>query len=168
MRSVLQRIKSAVLTIPTARDWRDCLILLALYGVIYLPIGFSLGLLRFAPQTSWLTIIGVGLSAFVMPGLTEELVFRVLLIPHPKESCPTRTRQLWIGLSWVLFLLYHLHPFVPAFFRTPAFLTGAGLLGLLCTISYLRSGSFWTPVFLHWAIVITWLLVFGGLEQFRG
>lgn len=168
MRSVLQRIKTAVLAIPTLQDYRDCLVLLGLYGAIYLPIGFSLGLLRFAPQTSWVTIVGVGLSAFVMPGLTEEFCFRVLLIPHPREVCPTRTRLFWIALSWLLFLLYHLHPFVPAFFRTPAFLIGAGLLGLLCTISYLRSGSFWTPVLLHWAIVTTWLLGFGGLEQFRG
>jgi predicted Abi (CAAX) family protease len=79
---------------------------------------------------------------------------------------PLRKRWFYIGLSWVLFLLYHLHPFVPPFFKTPGFLIGAALIGIICTLSYIRSGSIWLPVILHWLTVAVWLLAFGGLKKF--
>ncbi|MBW4471630.1 MAG: CPBP family intramembrane metalloprotease [Stenomitos rutilans HA7619-LM2] len=103
-----------------------------------------------------------------MPSLLEELGFRVLLLPHPTEHASPTTRWLLSSLGWLLFVVYHIHPFVPTFFRTPPFLTGAGLLGIICTLSYLKSGSIWMPVVIHWSIVVAWLLIFGGLEKFHG
>jgi predicted Abi (CAAX) family protease len=158
---VLLRLRDALLTVPTWRDWQEAILLLALFGIIYLPIGFSLNFLKFQPESNWQTIIAVLFSSFWMPGVNEELVFRGLLIPR------TGARNWSIAFSWLLFLLYHLHPFVPAFFRTPAFLLGAGLVGIVCTMSYLRSKSIWTAIVLHWSIVAIWLLVLGGLDLFR-
>jgi uncharacterized protein len=158
---LLIRLRDALLTIPTWKDWQETIALLALFGAIYSPIGFSLNFLNFQPESNWLTIFGVLFSAFWMPGVNEELIFRALLIP--------RTGLNWIAIvsSWLLFLVYHLHPFVPAFFRTPAFLMGAGMVGIVCTISYLRSKSIWSAIVLHWSIVSVWLLVLGGLDLFR-
>ncbi|XGV98198.1 MAG: CPBP family glutamic-type intramembrane protease [Leptolyngbya sp. BL-A-14] len=42
------------------------------------------------------------------------------------------------------------------------------MLGIICTLSYLKSGSLWMPVVMHWVIVVSWLLIFGGLEKFQG
>ncbi|NJL41446.1 MAG: CPBP family intramembrane metalloprotease [Leptolyngbyaceae cyanobacterium SM1_4_3] len=52
-------------------------------------------------------------------------------------------------------------------FQNACLLIGAALIGTVCTVSYLRSGSIWLPVVLHWLIVVAWLLVFGGLEKFQ-
>ena len=102
-----------------------------------------------------------------MPALLEETVFRVLLLPHPMEPVLNIKRWLLSLISWFGFMAYHLHPFTPLFFREPAFLVGAGSIGIICTISYLKSGSAWVPITLHWLIVVVWLLLFGGLEKFQ-
>ena len=81
-----------------------------------------------------------------MPALLEELGFHVLIIPHLSETLPPNRRWFQIILSWSLFMAYHLHPFVPTFFKAPAFLIGTGLIGIACTVSYLKSGSLWTPL----------------------
>ncbi|UBF25483.1 CPBP family intramembrane metalloprotease [Kovacikia minuta CCNUW1] len=164
---MIDRIRTACLTVPRRKDWLWAGGLLLLYALIYLPIGFHLGFLQVSPQSGWQTIIGVTAQAFLMPGLLEELGFRVLPIPHPKETVAASVRWFWVVLSWLLFLVYHLNPFAPLFFSEPAFLIGAGLLGGVCTISYLQSGSLWTPVAIHWLSVVTWLLFLGGLEKFQ-
>lgn len=168
MQRILRRIQLAARTLPKRSDWLYAVGLLAAFGLVYLPIGFWLGFLTIDLQTSWQTIASVTATAFLMPGLTEELGFRVLLIPHPSEPVSLRKRQFYIALSLLLFVVYHLHPFVPLFFRTGAFLTGASLVGIVCTLAYLKSGSLWLPVILHWLIVAVWLLVFGGLAKFQG
>ena len=102
-----------------------------------------------------------------MPALLEELGFRVLLLPHPTETIAPSKRWLFSIISWLFFVVYHLHPFTPSFFKMPAFLIGAGLLGIICTVSYLKSGSIWIAIAIHWVIVVGWLLFFGGLERFH-
>jgi uncharacterized protein len=164
---VANRVKTAVLTTPSQKSWLIAIGLLALYAVIYLPIGFALGFLTIEILPAWQVIIRVVVSAFLMPGVSEELGFRVLFIPLPSERVSQTSRYIWLGISWLLFLLWHLHPFSPAFFHTPAFLIGAGLLGIMCTISYLQSASLWTPAMMHGVIVAVWLVMLGGLGQFE-
>ncbi|MBE9029418.1 CPBP family intramembrane metalloprotease [filamentous cyanobacterium LEGE 11480] len=161
------RIQTAVITIPAPRDWRYTLILLGLFGLIYLPIGFHTGFLKLAPQLNPGLVITVAATALLMPGINEELIFRVLLLPHPTEPMRPMVQRLWQMCSWILFVLYHVPPWTPDFFKTPAFLIGVGLVGIACTFSYWQSRSIWTAVFLHWAIVSLWLLVFGGLAKFE-
>lgn len=168
MQTSFRRIKAAVFTIPCASDWLQAVSLLLLFALVYLPLGLGLGFLHLDVQLSWQTVASVSLGAFFMPALLEELGFRVRLLPHPTESNSPSRRWHLSGLSWLFFVAYHLHPFVPSFFRTLAFLIGAGLLGLICTLSYLKSGSLWMPVVLHWSIVVVWLLVLGGLKRFHG
>jgi uncharacterized protein len=162
------RLKTSLTTIPTWRDWQYVLILLGLFALIYLPIGFTTGFLHFDWRLNPGLILSVAMGALLMPGITEELIFRVLLLPQPTEEMPALQRSAWIGLSWLLFLLYHIPPWTPNFFKTPAFVIGAGLLGLICTVSYLQSRSIWTAVFIHWMIVSVWLLGLGGLARFDG
>lgn len=163
---LIYRIKAATLSLPGRRSWLIAGGLLVVYGLVYLPIGFGLGFLKLDIQTNGWTIVSVLVSSFLMPGISEELLFRVLLIPHSTESMNRGKRSGFIVLSWVLFLFWHLHPFVPSFFATLGFLIGAGLVGIVCTISYLQSASLWTPVVIHWVIVANWLLLLGGLEKF--
>jgi uncharacterized protein len=161
------RIKTAIVTIPRSKDWRYALILLGLFGVIYLPIGFATGFLTIAPRLNPGLVVTIMGSALLMPGISEEFVFRVLLMPHRTEPMRPLMRRFWMVLSWVLFLLYHLPTWTPAFFKMPVFLIGAGLVGIVCTLSYRQSRSIWTAVFIHWTIVVVWLLLLGGLARFE-
>lgn len=158
----------ALRTVPTLRDWRFTIGLLLLYSLIYLPIGFGFGFLKLAIEFHWQTWITVILSAFIMPGCSEELFFRGFLLPHRSENTSARVRAISIGFSWIAFLIYHpLNPLGQSFFGDPIFLMGAGLLGIVCTITYLKSGSLWSAIFAHWSIVVIWLLMLGGFAKFR-
>jgi predicted Abi (CAAX) family protease len=160
------RFKTALRTWPRRRAWQFALFLLLVYGLVYLPIGLSLSFLSWSPRLEFWTVLGVSIGSLLMPGLIEELIFRALLVPHPTEPLPPITRRLWIGASLILFFGYHLNPWAPRFFGQPVFLLGMGLLGLACTVSYLQSRSVWTAVLIHWFIVVSWLLLFGGLAKF--
>jgi uncharacterized protein len=161
------RLYAGFVTRPQRKDLVFAIVCLVLYGVLYLPIGLSVGFLQWHPNPNPWQWLNVMLAALIMPGLNEELVYRVILIPHPTEPIGPISRQRLIGLSWILFLLAHLSPWSPAFFHQPPFLIGAGLLGILCTLSYLQSRSIWMPILIHWTIVVNWLLVWGGLDKFQ-
>ncbi|MDX2240164.1 MAG: CPBP family glutamic-type intramembrane protease [Leptolyngbyaceae cyanobacterium bins.302] len=164
---LVQRLILAGRTLPSQKDWLIAIAILILFALIYLPIGFSLGFLQVQPKFTWHIVLSVIMATFFMPGLVEEGIFRVLLIPHPTESVSAKNLWISVGISWILFMGYHIHPFTPAFFKESAFLIGAGLLGVGCTIAYLQSGSLWTPVVIHWLSVVAWLILLGGLEKFE-
>lgn len=161
------RLYAAHLTRPHLKNLVFTLGCLGLYGLLYLPIGLSQGFLEWQPESNPWQWFQTTIVAFVMPGFFEELIFRVILIPHPTEPIGPISRQRLILLSWLVFILYHLLPWTPTFFHQPNFLIGAGLLGFVCTLSYLQSRSIWMPIVLHWAIVSQWLLLWGGLEKIR-
>jgi uncharacterized protein len=161
------RLQIGLTTVPQRRDWQYAVILLGLFAVIYLPIGFTAGFLKFDWRLNPGLMLSVAAGALIMPGIIEEFIFRLLLMPHRTESLSVRSRQFWTIVSWLLFLLYHMPPWTPAFFKTPIFLLGAGLLGIACTISYWQSRSIWTAVLIHWVIVAVWLLCLGGLGRFE-
>ncbi|MBW4622416.1 MAG: CPBP family intramembrane metalloprotease [Cyanosarcina radialis HA8281-LM2] len=163
------RLKVATLTLPNIKDWQRMGLLLPIYTLVALPIGFYGGFLKFEPlAASDRTIIEIIAICFVTPAIAEELFFRVLLLPHFTEKFSRATQLIWAGLSLIAFIAYH--PlngltFFPAgleTFNNPIFLLLAALLGIVCTLAYLSSGSLWTSVVLHWLVVITWLLLLGG------
>jgi predicted Abi (CAAX) family protease len=53
--------------------------------------------------------------------------------------------QFWLGL-----------PVGQALLVNPAFLAIVAALGLVCTISYRRSGSIWPASLMHWGMVVVW------------
>ncbi|AFY95204.1 type II CAAX prenyl endopeptidase Rce1 family protein [Chamaesiphon minutus] len=171
--TLVVRIWAGLITIPSSSEWLLGLCLLISYAAIALSIGFKSGFLSFhafAPKLgsrlwqqmrSWM-------SLFFMPALVEEMLFRLLLIPHPIETASVPNIWIWSLISLILFLFYH--PFNaltfyklgnPTFMNW-RFLTLAGLLGLVCTIAYLTTGSIWIPIIIHWLIVSSWLDFFGG------
>ena len=165
------RLIRAASTIPDFNAWLVCLVLFAVYGAIALPIGFWTGLLQREWVTSWTSIVMTVAIAFIFPSLIEESLFRVLLLPHPIEQQSLGAIALWSVGSLIVFILAHplnallvLTSRRETFFDS-AFLTLAGLLGIVCTLTYLHSGSLWPPVALHWLIVVIWLLCLGGSRR---
>lgn len=101
----------------------------------------------------------IWLSAFLMPALLEELVFRGWL---------QRGAPLAATLSFLAFVLWHplqvwLNlPFARPEFTRPGFLMVVATLGFACTLTRARSGSIWPGVVIHWGAVVAWLALFGG------
>jgi predicted Abi (CAAX) family protease len=166
------RLIAAWSTIPDTKVWLQSAGLLLLLTLISLPIGFRSGFFRASLlQASWVTIVGIAMTAFLMPAIAEELFFRVLLLPHPTENPTSETQWVWGCVSLILFLVYHplnglsFFPTGLKTFREPIFLLLAALLGVVCAIAYLQSGSLWPPVVIHWLVVVVWLLLLGGYKQ---
>lgn len=162
------RLKQAVTTWPDARGWRDTVLLLAVWSAAALLIGGTAGFLRWgwsdAPPGQLVSFAAV---ALVAPCLAEELLFRVLLVPHRQEG----PNPLWwchAALALALFVAWHplngwlLKVTARSVFFDPAFLALAALLGLVCTLAYRRTGSVWPPVAVHWLTLMVWKVGLGG------
>lgn len=169
-----RRLSLALSTIPHLDLWLQVTELVVFYTFIALPIGFKLGFLTIDLQTSWVKVVGVTVSSFFSPAITEEVFFRILLLPHPTENASAW--GLWLSgcASLAIFIAYHplnALTFFPAgrqTFLNPIFLLLTALLGAACAIAYLQSGSLWPPVLMHWLAVSLWLLVFGGYKRLYG
>lgn len=167
MSILLERFTQASVTIPTLDNWLWAIALLVAYAAIAIPLGQKFAFLQLEIIRSWKIAIKTMAIAFFMPAVLEEFVWRVLFIPHPTEAVSPTNLLLWTSLSLALFVVYHpLNIFVAHHtFKHPVFLGLAAFLGIVCSIAYLESGSLWTPVFLHWAIVVGWLVFFGGSQK---
>ncbi|MEB3164685.1 MAG: CPBP family glutamic-type intramembrane protease [Prochlorothrix sp.] len=178
-----QRLAIAAQTWPDRGDWLITLGWLGLYAAFAVPWGWG-RLLQWDPVGDRSAILSNSTIALVFPALFEEILFRVLPLPLPDRMptgaiaalpslpiAPPADLWLWPSLSLLLFILAHplnallFFPRRRSTFYNPTFLTLAGLLGLLCTLAYLQSGSLWPPVLLHWLIVVVWLLLLGGCRR---
>ncbi|MEG3850661.1 CPBP family glutamic-type intramembrane protease [Microcoleus sp. herbarium19] len=161
-------------TIPDRTDWLVAVMLVLVYTAIALNVGFRSGFLTIDVQTSKHTIVGVLVGCLLSPGLTEELFFRVLILPHPEENASGLVLWFWGCASLALFVVYHplnaltFYPVGRSTFMNPVFLVLAAVLGVACTVAYLQSGSLWTPVAIHWLAVTVWLLLLGGYRRLYG
>lgn len=142
-------------------------LLLAFAGLI-VPLGLWSHWLTPTVALPWPQGFGLALRVLMIPALTEEGFWRVLMLPHRTERLAPRKRWL-IGLAMLLmFVAMHvlssltLYPQGFPTFVTPLFLLAATLLGFICTLSYWVSGSGWMPVVIHWLVVFVWLMFLGG------
>jgi predicted Abi (CAAX) family protease len=102
-----RRLTHAFLTIPDFTDWLVVALLVLVYSAIALPIGFWSGFLKVDVQTSGPIIAGVLAGCLLTPGLTEEVFFRVLMLPHAFENASGLMLWFWGCSSLVLFVAYH-------------------------------------------------------------
>ena len=169
---IVQRLSTAILTLPNSEAWLYAAGLLLLFTIIALPIGFRWRFLQIEVlSTPWQTVIGIIIISFVTPAVTEELFFRVLLLPRPTEHLSVSRLWLWGCISLAMFVVYH--PLnALSFFRrgletffNVVFLVLAALLGIVCSLAYRQSGSLWTAVVIHWLVVVVWLLFLGGYKK---
>jgi hypothetical protein len=142
-------------------------------AVLVPPIGLWSGFLVYRPMwtSHWKLCLGVSVFLFFMPGVLEEFVFRVLLLPSPDQVSGL---DWWLRavLPWVAFVLMHV--FNPRkqsriVFRDWRFLFLAGVLGFACTWAFYSSnGSIWAPVIVHWIPVVIWQFTFSGYPKLMG
>lgn len=152
---------------PPLHAWQYWLPWTLLYAAMAMAIGFSTRLFQvhFLDMTRfWFLPI----TLFVFPCWLEELFFRGFLIRRPVLDEGYRSAIQQIGVSALLFTLWHplnaatVNPSAQAFFYNPWFLLITFFLGLTCGYAYARSRSIWTPVLIHWLTVLVWVLCLGG------
>lgn len=151
---------SALTTRPGIRAWGESLLLLGVFGLVAVYLGLGGGLINFSVTDEYLPFIVTALVALLVPALSEELVFRVAL-PWCGSilGLPARLADL---AAIALFVIWHPVqvwlglPLAQPIFLDPEFLLLASLLGLVCLVSYRRSGSIWPAVVMHWIVVISW------------
>ncbi|MEQ8789363.1 MAG: CPBP family glutamic-type intramembrane protease [Pirellulaceae bacterium] len=166
---ILERLRRAFTTFPTTRHWLEAGLLLACVAAVSAPIGLATGLLKL--ETTSDSLAGVALFALVavlVPSLFEETLYRGLLLPHPAERRSRRFQVVSVVVNVPLFVAGHplvAWLFVPAsreLFYNGTFLCLCALFGLAASLAYLRSGSIWTCVAMHWCVVVAWKLWLGG------
>ncbi len=172
IKTMAHRLSAAVSTIPDTEAWLNVAVLLLLFTIVALPIGFQWGFLQIEVlRVSWSKIIGIIATSLFMPAVTEELFFRVLLLPRTTENVSASMLWLWGCISLVMFVVYHPLNALSFFprgldtFFDLGFLILAVLLGIVCSIAYIQSGSLWASVAVHWLAVVVWLLLLGGYRK---
>jgi predicted Abi (CAAX) family protease len=166
-----EKLLNSLVTFPSLNNWVEIFYLLIIYAAIVLPIGFKTKFLSWSFQRSIETVTKILLTSLFTPAILEELFFRVLLLPDPRQETSTNTLYFSIAISLVLFVIYHPLNAITFFsagrttFFKPVFLLSAALLGLICTIAYLKSGSLWLAAFIHWIVVVIWLIFLGGYDR---
>ena len=166
------RLINSILTLPNNDDWLWTVTLLLIFSSIVIPLGFRSGFLRYEiPAISWKVRFRIIALALLLPATAEEVLFRVLLLPHKFEQVSLVTKCLSGSISLVLFVIYHplnaalLFRNAKETFTNFTFLTCAALLGIVCTMAYFKSGSIYPSITLHWIFVFSWLLVLGGYRK---
>ncbi|HMZ78469.1 MAG TPA: CPBP family glutamic-type intramembrane protease [Acidobacteriota bacterium] len=175
MRRRISSIRKAFLIWPSGQEWGWCLVIYGLGMLVTMAIGFGTGFLtlHIVPLTPF-QLGMLALLIFLKPCLVEESIFRGLLLPHPSEQLPPSSIWKWSLFSLLIFIASHplngwlIKPAVLVLFLSPIFLTCAGILGLVCTLVYLRTGSIWPPVILHWMSVVVWITLLGGKARLMG
>ena len=169
------RINTAFFTFPTIQAWLIATALLLILTLFCLPIGLWCNFLKINQlRSSKRIIFSIITGSLLFPAISEELFFRVLLLPHPQENVTIATACFWASISLIFFIIYHPLNAVTFFptgrktFFHPIFLLLAAVLGIVCSIVYLQSGSLWLPVIIHWLVVVVWLVFLGGYKQLHG
>ncbi|MEH2295901.1 CPBP family glutamic-type intramembrane protease [Nostoc sp.] len=170
--SILLNRVLASLAVPTLQDWLVIVLLLIIYSIIALAYGWKFGFLQIQFwSANWIDQSLLILRCLFLPGIVEELFFRVFLLPHPSEISNSFRWPLWAIVSLLLFFLYHplnakifFKAGVTTFFNH-VFLVLASLLGIICTVAYALTGSLFVIVLIHWVVVVVWLIVFGGITK---
>ncbi|MFN7678187.1 MAG: type II CAAX prenyl endopeptidase Rce1 family protein [Cyanobacteriota bacterium] len=119
-------------------------------------VGLALGTVALALSRGW------GGLALLVPALVEELVFRVLLLPSALDGLAPLMLVPWLALSVGAFVAWH---GLTIRWRqggrrlggaAPQVLGRMGLLGGVCALAYVVSGSLWPPVLIHWLALLVW------------
>ena len=176
-RMIAGKIRLAIMAIPDRNEWRTCALIYVLFLLCAMPIGLLSGLLH--PALAPLSVEAAAVSAITLlahPAFTEELIFRVLLLPHRAEARPQGSLYARVAIALAVFVAAHplnarlVWPASLPLFANAYYLALAALLGLACSAAYLVSGSIWPSVLIHWTTVAAWIFLLGGrslLDSYR-
>jgi len=154
----------ALTTWPNASRWQAAFGIALPATVLIALSGYLGGWLYFHPLVNHPSALLAALVLFFFPALTEELVFRGLLL----SWFAAYSQRLGNWLSIGLFVLWHplqalaFGPPWAAIFLQPSFLFATFILAIVLTHIRIVSQSLWPVITIHWALVVIWKLLLGG------
>ncbi|MCM1984968.1 CPBP family glutamic-type intramembrane protease [Lyngbya confervoides] len=161
--------------VPLSGPWVGAVLLsLGMIAIGLLPFGLKSGYLQGQiARTPPLRGLINGVKLFLFPALAEEIVFRVMLLPHPTEGISPASWLAWAALSIGLFVIYHwglsqVRPEAGEALRDRRFLLMVVWFGLILTLLYGFTGSLWAVTVVHWVVVLGWIYGFGGYQRLQG
>jgi len=165
--------KRGLVTVPKRSDILFSIVVFIIYIAVALPIGFCSGFFTIGVLKTniWVTIV-LPVSLLFVPSLFEEIFFRGLLLPHKERKISAKSMLLYSLFSITAFIAWHpvnamtINPLAYSMFTNPVFLSLAALLAIACTITYLKTGSLWVPIAIHWLTVVAWVFLLGGRNCF--
>jgi predicted Abi (CAAX) family protease len=169
LRTLGSRLAHAYSTVPTLRQWAEALLLFGIFLAVSLPVGLASGLLSFAPSHEDAgSLVVFAAVALAVPSLFEETLFRAALLPRPGEQRLGLGLVVNVAVAVALFVLGHplvawlVAPATRALAYNPVFLGLCAVFGVISSLAYLRTGSIWPSVLMHWTVVVGWKIWFGG------
>ena len=137
------------------------------FAVVTLAVGFWTGHLEPEIPALWQVFV-LPIVLLLFPSLVEEFFYRGVLLPRSLRSAgPGRRFAAVTGSTAAYVAVPPISPLLGRsetdFFLDPWMLGVVGVLGYTLGYAYLRSGSLWAPVLIHWATVVVWNLFLGGV-----
>ena len=155
------------LTTTLARVWPRLMLPLASYSLVAVAVALnSQNIFPVSLPPLWKVLV-MPVVLVVFPSLIEEVVFRGVLLPRKVADAPPVSRFAAVSVSTAIFTIWHpLNHWLiglsdTSIFVEPAFLFIVVALGYACGYAYLRTGSLWAPIFIHWLTTVVWNLFFG-------
>lgn len=109
------RLRACLLQRPSAAHLRNGVLCLSIHAAASLSFAFAMRFVAVQSPPELPKSLGVLFVSFFAPGLSEELIFRGLLLPHRQVDGLSvfrpLPRLLCGALSVGLFVMYHLSPF---------------------------------------------------------
>ncbi|HMB00864.1 MAG TPA: CPBP family glutamic-type intramembrane protease [Spirochaetota bacterium] len=142
-------------------------VILLLFSLLALTIGFYNNVFVLSFINSFRALI-LPVTMFVMPCFMEEFFFRGIFMALFCWKAGLVRKIFFIIFSSVIFTAWHplnagwFNESAETYFYNPSFLMIVFALGLVCSIIYLRSKSFWAPVIVHWLVVMVWVFLLNG------
>ncbi len=166
----LDAFRASLVAKPNTKQLLESFVIITLYVIGALAIGFGTGFFKPGFLCTDIHVYFIlALSMIIFPSFMEEAAFRVLLLPHPSNLIGGHTTALSCIPSLSLYVAWH--PFYASMsgagipiFDVP-FLSIVSILGITCTWLYLRTGSIWLPISVHWLTVIIWVFFLGGRNR---
>lgn len=159
-------VKAGLTTFPQPSNFLFCGIVFVTYVVCSLLVILYTKSFRWAPAypnciAAFLAFLPLTIHSFI-----EELAFRGMFIPH--KSRRTARGKVLIISTIGIFIFVAWHPMMALFFKSspqhifmnPTFLAIVTLMAIANTLTYLKSGSLWMPIFIHWSTLFVWVYGF--------
>jgi predicted Abi (CAAX) family protease len=162
-------VRRGLITLPKGSAILFSMVVFLIYMAFALSIGFCSGFFSIEIlQTDIWVMLALPIFLFFVPSLVEEIVFRGLLLPHRSRGISNKPLFFYSVFSIVVFVAWHpinamtINPTAYAMFTDPVFLCLAALMAIACTITYLKTGSIWVPIAIHWLTVVVWVFFLSG------
>ncbi len=97
---IIRRLTTALFIFPTITNLLELILPLTGLTILLLFIGFQSDFLKLhILEKSWQEIVKIIVFSFFIPGLNEEIVFRVLFLPHPTENPSLKIQIIWMIIT---------------------------------------------------------------------